>query len=341
MAACGYGGHQDMGGYGGQEEQNQGYGQGMNQGYGQQMDQGYGQAAPSMPNPGPGGDCESGDCEGMLKTVVTMKKVSVPCQRKEYKHYTIKVPKQVTVDQPRKVTWTDYVKETKSVPFTDYKMENRVKFKNVQVCVPDVKTVTDMVKITTKVPKTVNKTIKIPYQASVKFQNFKQVTNMVPVKKSKMVVDKVQKTIYETKPKTSVITKTVMCSKQVPVYSVVCQSNQNNNNQGISQELQQEFNSLDLNSDGNLSPEEYAAARQGAMNQGGGGGGGYGQQMSSGYSGQAMASSGAAMQASSGAAMQASSGMAMEASGSMSGAAMQASSGAMEASLVPCRRRRA
>merc|ERR1719412_1228267 len=154
---------------------------------------------------GGGADCQ--DCEGMLKTVVRMEKRTVPCIQKSVKHYKVKVAKQITVPQQRKVTWTDYVKETKQVPYTDYKMENRVKFKNVKMTVPDVRTVTDMVKITTKMPKTiyvdvtrteprtrkvhctktVNKTIKIPYQASVPYQTFKKVTSMVPVKKEKYV----------------------------------------------------------------------------------------------------------------------------------------------------------
>merc|ERR1719330_1953333 len=156
---------------------------------------------------GGGADCATGNCEGMLKTVVRMEKRTVPCIQKSVKHYKVKVAKQITVPQQRKVTWTDYVKETKSVPYTDYKMENRVKFKNVKMTVPDVRTVTDMVKITRKVPKTiyvdvtrteprtrkvhctktVNKTIKIPYQASVPVQKFRNETKMVPVKKEKYV----------------------------------------------------------------------------------------------------------------------------------------------------------
>merc|ERR1719189_1065783 len=155
---------------------------------------------------GGGADCATGNCEGMLKTVVRMEKRTVPCIQKSVKHYKIKVAKQITVPQQRKVTWTDYVKETKSVPFTDYKMENRVKYKNVKMTVPDVRTVTDMVKITTKMPKTI----------------YVDVTRTEPRTRKVHCTKKVNKTVKVEVPKTKVIGKQVQCSMNVPVYNVVC-----------------------------------------------------------------------------------------------------------------------
>merc|ERR550525_743876 len=140
---------------------------------------------------------------------------------------------------------------------------------------------------------------------------------MVPVKKEKYVTENCKKTVMGEVPKTKVIRKQVQCSMNVPVYSVVCKSMENNNN-NISQEYRNEFKALDLNADGHLSLEEYAQARQGA---GQASGGGYGQ-ASGGGGGMAMASGGAAMQ---------SSGMAMASGGAAASMEAGLQSAAQEA----------
>merc|ERR1719273_2275189 len=188
-----------------------------------------------------GGMADGGDCEDCVKVVKTMKQVKVPCHRNEYKQFTVKVPKQVTETCPQTVRWTDYEKRTKSVPFQDFKKEKRVKYVNQKITVPDVKCVTKMVSITKKVPKTIyvdmttqeprqnivhgtrtiQKTIKIPFEASVPFTNYKTVTYQVPVQKSKIQMVKRTKTVMMPETRTKCVPKVTMVTRNIPVYSVV------------------------------------------------------------------------------------------------------------------------
>merc|ERR1719476_1283376 len=126
---------------------------------------------------------------------------------------------------------------TKTVPYTT----TRTKMETINVQVPVTKTVTKMVKKTKKVPKTIyvdvttmepvtskvttmetrQKQIKIPYMAPVKETKYRTVNYEEPVTKSKVVMNKVTKTVFDTQVRTRCEPKVTMVSKRIPVYNVV------------------------------------------------------------------------------------------------------------------------
>merc|ERR1719410_1313398 len=250
-----------------------------------------------QPAPGPDGE----DCDDCVQVVKTTKKVRVPCHRNEYKQFTVKVPRQVTEEVPRQVNWTDFETRSKQVPYKTYRQEERVKFESQKYQVPVQKTITKMINVTRKVPKTIyvdvtaqvpkqetitnmedrTRQVKIPYTVTVPETKFRTEQYQVPVQKSKTVMDKVVKTVFDTQIRTRCEPKVTMVTKEIPVYSVVARpaqpcppdqpcgvpgGNDGGNNQAlITPELANEFNSLDTNNDGRIDQAEYAAARAPAM----------------------------------------------------------------------------
>merc|ERR1711920_558518 len=74
--------------------------------------------------------CGSGqpeDCEDCVQVVRDTKTVEVPCTRNTYQKYTVKVPRQVTEQVPRTVTYTDYESRQKQVPYTVNRSERRIR----------------------------------------------------------------------------------------------------------------------------------------------------------------------------------------------------------------------
>merc|ERR1719273_1218791 len=144
-----------------------------------------------------------------------MKQVRVPCHRNEYKQFTVKVPKNITETVPQTINFTAMENRCKTVPVQEFRKEQRVKVVNQKITVPDVKCVTKMVKVTKKVPKTIyvnmteevprqnivhgtktiHKTVRIPYEASVPITSYKTINYNVPVQKSKINMVKRNKTI--------------------------------------------------------------------------------------------------------------------------------------------------
>merc|ERR1719336_2134950 len=185
-----------------------------------------------------GGD---GDCADCVKVVQTTKKVQVPCTRNVYKTYKVKVPRQVTEVKPRTVNWVDMEDRQKPVTYTDYEMRNKIRYDKQSYQVPVQKLYTKMVPKTTKVPKTIyvditkmvpttgyrtemqtrHRTVPVPYQVPVPVQKVKMETYKAPVNKSKVVYDKIQKTVYDTQIKTRCEPKTTMVTKTIPVFNVV------------------------------------------------------------------------------------------------------------------------
>merc|ERR1719336_299791 len=185
-----------------------------------------------------GGD---GDCADCVKVVQTTKKVQVPCTRNVYKTYKVKVPRQVTEVKPRTVNWVDMEDRQKPVTYTDYEMRNKIRYDKQSYQVPVQKPYTKMVPKTTKVPKTIYvditkmvpttgyrtemqtryRTVPVPYQVPVPVQKVKMETYKAPVNKSKVVYDKIQKTVYDTQIKTRCEPKTTMVTKTIPVFNVV------------------------------------------------------------------------------------------------------------------------
>merc|ERR1719479_735545 len=232
-----------------------------------------------MPNPGMP-DQDGGDCEDCVQVVKTTKKVRVPCHRNTYKQYTVKVPRQVTEQVPREVKWTDYETRSKQVPYTDYRSEQRMKYQEQKYQVPASKTVTKMISVTKKVPKTIyvdvtsqvpkqetitnmetrTRQVKIPYTVTVPETKYRTEQYQVPIQKFKTVMDNVTKTVYDTQVRTRCEPKVTYVTKEIPVYNVVarpaqpcppdqpCGSGSDGSVGGkfpVSDALQQEFNSID------------------------------------------------------------------------------------------------
>merc|ERR1712060_573409 len=63
--------------------------------------------------------------------------------------------------------------------------------------------------------------VPVPYYDDVPETKYQTVTEKVPVKKSKVEVDNVTKTVYEPQMRTRCVPRTKMVKKQIPVYNVV------------------------------------------------------------------------------------------------------------------------
>lgn len=250
---------------------------------------------------------DGGDCEDCVQVVKTTKRVRVPCHRNTFKQYTVKVPRQVTEKVARTVQYTEMENRTKQVPYTVNRQEQRIRMEEQKYQVPVQKTITKMVTVTRKVPKTIyvnvtsqvpktetvtnmetrTRQVKIPYTVNVPEQKFRTVSYQEPVNKCKTVMDNVTKTVFDTQVRTRCEPKVTYVTKTIPVYNVVARPAQpcppdadcgQNNGGGGNDQYRSEFEALDTNNDGVLSQEEYAAARAGAGGQGGHAAGGHGAQ---------------------------------------------------------------
>lgn len=209
------------------------------------------------------GNLQMDDNDDCVQVVRSTKTVQVPCTINMYKKYTVKVPRQVTEKVPRTVTYTDYETRTKQVPYTVNRSEKRVRTETQKYQVP----VTKYYKTT--VMETRDRQVPVPYYVQVPETKYRTVTEQVPVQKSKVEMDSVVKTVYDTQTRTRCVPKTKMCSKQIPVFRVVAKpappcppetpcgpdaTNEHKENEIV-------FNTADKNKDGMISYEEYAAGR--------------------------------------------------------------------------------
>jgi len=185
--------------------------------------------------------CGSIDNEGCVKVVKEMKTVQVPCTRNKCNQYTVKIPRQVSHQVPRTVNYTDYETRSKQVPYTVTRQEKRTRMETQKYQVPVTITKTRMVPVTKKVPKTIyvdvttqvpqtyttthNQTrerqVPVPYYVNVPETKYRTVSEQVPVQKSKVVMDTVTKTMYDTKHKTQCIPVTKTVTRRIPVYNVI------------------------------------------------------------------------------------------------------------------------
>jgi len=187
------------------------------------------------------GNGQPDSCDDCVQVVRNTKTVQVPCTRNKYLKYTIKVPRQVTKQVPRTVKYTDFESRQKQVPYTDYRSERRTRMESQKYQVPVTTTHTRMVPVTKKVPKTVyvdvttqvpkkyqkttmqtkERQVPVPYYVNVPETKYRTVTEQVPVQKSKIQMDSVTKTVYDTQVRTRVVPETKIVTKQIPVYNVV------------------------------------------------------------------------------------------------------------------------
>lgn len=216
--------------------------------------------------------CGSGqldDCEDCVQVVRNTKTVEVPCTRNTYQPYTVKVPRQVTEQVPRTVTYTDYETRSKQVPYTTNKQERRVRMETQKYQVP----VTKYYKKT--VMETRERQVQVPFYVNVPETKYRTVFEQVPVQRSKVEMDNVVKTVYDTETRTRCVPETKMVRKQIPVYNVVAKpappcppeidcgpdgpDDQKDGDYKMNDRMT--FNNIDTNKDGVVQFNEFQAAR--------------------------------------------------------------------------------
>jgi len=162
--------------------------------------------------------CGSGqddDCDDCVQVVRDTKTVQIPCTRNTYKQYTVKVPRQITTQVPKTVTYTDYETRQKQVPYMVNRSERRIRMETQKFQVP----------VTTYYKRTVMETrerqVPVPYYVNVPETKYRTLTERVPVQKTKVQMDDVVKTVYDTETRTRCVPETKIITKKIPVYNVV------------------------------------------------------------------------------------------------------------------------
>jgi len=197
---------------------------------------------------------KSDDCVTIVRDIKT---VSVPCTRNIYKRYTVKVPRQVTEQVPRTVSFTEYENREKQVPYTVNKTERRVRMETQTYQVP----VTKYYRQT--VMETRERQVPVPYDVTIPETKYRTVTEKVPVQRSKVQMEEVVKTVYETQTRVRCVPETKMVTKQIPVYNVVARNAAPCppvDDIKMSED-RTSFDRADTNKDNVISFEEYTAAR--------------------------------------------------------------------------------
>jgi len=159
--------------------------------------------------------CGFGDTSDCVQVVRDMKTVQIPCTTNKYETYTVKVPRQVTEQVPRNVSYTDFESRQKQVPYTVTKSEQRMRMETQKYQVPVTKHFTKVVMETRE------RQVPVPYFVNVPETKYRTVTEQVPVQKTKVEMDSVTKTVFDTQTKTRCVPETKMVTKQIPVFSVV------------------------------------------------------------------------------------------------------------------------
>jgi len=155
------------------------------------------------------------DCDDCVQVVRDIKTVQIPCTRNTYKEYTVKVARQVTEQIPRAVTYTDYESREKQVPYTVMRPERRIRMETQKYQVP----VTTYYRKTTM--ETQERQVPVPYYVNVQETKYRTISENVPVQRSKVEMDEVVKTVYDTETRTRCVPQTKIVRKVLPVYNVV------------------------------------------------------------------------------------------------------------------------
>merc|ERR1712025_943928 len=120
------------------------------------------------------------------------------------------------------------------------RQEQRTRMETQKYQVPVTTTNTRMVPVTKKVPKTIyvdvttnvpqqyttttmqtrERQVPVPYYVNVPETKYRTVTEQVPIQKSKVEMDFVTKTQYDTQVRTRCFPETRIVTKQIPVYNV-------------------------------------------------------------------------------------------------------------------------
>jgi len=203
-----------------------------------------------------GNDCVGDDCAQVVRNIRT---VTIPCTKNTYKQYTVKVPRQVTQQVPRTVMYTDYESRSKQVPYTVNRSERRYRMEKQTYQVPVDKY------FRKTVMETREKQVPVPYYVNVPETKYRTVTENIPVQKTRVEMQNVVKTVYDSQTRTRCVPETKIVRKQIPVYRVVarpappCPNDHdcdNKENEAIAS-----FAAADTNNDGVISFEEFTEAR--------------------------------------------------------------------------------
>jgi len=203
-----------------------------------------------------GNDCVGEDCAQVVRNIRT---VTIPCTKNTYKQYTVKVPRQVTQQVPRTVMYTDYESRSKQVPYTVNRSERRYRMEKQTYQVPVDKY------FRKTVMETREKQVPVPYYVNVPETKYRTVTENIPVQKTRVEMQNVVKTVYDSQTRTRCVPETKIVRKQIPVYRVVarpappCPNDHdcdNKENEAIAS-----FAAADTNNDGVISFEEFTEAR--------------------------------------------------------------------------------
>lgn len=179
--------------------------------------------------------------EDCFRVVRSTQQVGITCTRNETRRYKVSVPKQVHKQVPKRVEYVDYETRERKEPYQVKRFETAYREENQQYTVQVPKKVTNMVKVTKRVPKTVyvdivteelreetimvpetrNHCVKIPYRKEVLEKQYRTVTERVPVTKYRTEYDNVAETVYEDMWKTECVPVTNIVYKQIPVYNIV------------------------------------------------------------------------------------------------------------------------
>merc|ERR1719153_1116777 len=144
--------------------------------------------------------CGAPQTDDCVQVVKSMQTVQVPCTKNSCNTYTVKVPRQVTHQVPRTVTYTDYETRSKQVPYTVNRSEQRTRMETQKYTVPITTTNTRMVPVTKKVPKTIyvdvttqvpqnytttkmetrERQVSVPYFVNVPETKYRTVTEQIP-----------------------------------------------------------------------------------------------------------------------------------------------------------------
>jgi len=179
--------------------------------------------------------------QNCFTVVRTSKRLEIPCTRNEYRRYKVSVPKTVQEKVPRRVQYTDYETREREEPYTVKRSETAYREEEQPYTVQVPKTVTRMVKVTKKVPRTIyvdvvteepqkstimisetrTRKVRVPYEKQVVDQKHKMVKENVPVTKYRTEYDTVSKTIYEDAWRTKIVPVTKIVRTEIPVFNVV------------------------------------------------------------------------------------------------------------------------
>jgi len=129
------------------------------------------------------GAAQPSDCDDCVQVVRDTKRVQVPCTRNTYQKYTVNVPRQVTEQVPRTVTYTDYESRSKQVPYTVNRPERRTRMQTERYQVPVTKYYKRVVMETRE------RQVPVPVFVNIPETEYRNATGLGPVQNANVQMD--------------------------------------------------------------------------------------------------------------------------------------------------------